>query len=291
MARHKFTRQLEQVQHEQYAPLRYTAWDWAALTSYGTEAKIYGLAKEPSRWSIGLLMKSSRDAQLDAVKLFKDGALIMHKIVSDNDLSKAGKERRALDTLAAAAAQMGESVKKMDDDLADIFDKLKAGMLPVEPLAPGDMIGELRDQEVRRYLLDTEAQDRLNLLAEMAKGKHPALVAAVLRSPSPLLSGLKPEQVIRLEGAGIAAVYANDLRAVKEMIDAREDARVTCSRSANQLAAIGGLRAQEPAVTRLLQGAFMPSPVVAEFREWLSQIPVDLYPEAAEQAADAEQAA
>lgn len=276
----------EQVSVEQVV-MRYPIRDWAPLFEYVIRG-LRGLRPgEVASWPVGKLLRPAQDAQLFAIDLFRQEAPGLIAITRNPDLVARAKDRQARERLDLALDNFQTRLNEITEKLTEIATNARAWMVAVTPLSGGDVVGEMRDAEIRRWLQAHNAKDRFDIMSDMIKGEHPALVNAVLRGPDPIISGLKPEQVKRLDAAGIAANHADDIRALAVMVDAMEDARITMSRSARALAVAGNLAVKHSDLGQRINTMFMPAPVVGEFRAWLSSIPVDNHPVGSEEREEA----
>lgn len=262
-------RQLETVTQGLHN-VHYTAWDWAAFN----EVRITGMrdVAQSGPWSPGRLLESSRDLQLDAIRAFTEYAGSLDTIRKDNDLTKQAKERRTSETLERLVAALSNAFEQAVADMEALEQNARAGMLPYAPLAAGDVVGAMQDQEIRAFLRDAGEAERRKLTDAMSRGEHPAMLAAALRGPDALLSGMTDIQRRQIEGAGIAAQFGESAEYLKLMVAAHDDARITAHRVLHGLAKVADL-GTNTLLVRSIDQSLAKAEVVPRLMDWLKGIP------------------
>jgi len=270
------TRGLQTVQGGDFHTINITRPDWELLLDYqivGAQGLVPG---QRSRWDIGrYFTRPAHDLWTAAVSEYERVAPQIDAIRQNPDLHDDGKARRALEIIQPVIDALEAKEAKMNAEIADLVQMAPKALQPVQPLADKDVMGEMRDQEIRTFLHRAGSGERSKLLGEMVKGSHPELTAAVLRAPSYLVTGFSELETQRLEKAGIAAAHADDIEALDALRLAFDDARTAALRAVKGLAEILGtlqLRQGSP-LSRKIEPAFKKNFDLETFHEWLKSIP------------------
>ena len=254
--------------------VRYVIPDWEALILIGSQSEYLNITKNPTqgnRFNIGGMMREARNLQIGAIAAFQAMAPQLDKIQRNPDYTRQAKERLAGELMEALLPQL--NTEEMDKKLSSLFQIMRDGVFPVLPNPVGDVIAEMRDQEIRGFLANMKPDDKKVVFAEMINGEHPELVAAAMRGSSPITSGMKPSDIKRLTGAAIAGKYSEDLHFALELIYITNVVRVTALRVFESLLTICNLRAL-PKFARMTDKAFPQNQELAEFREWCRSFPL-----------------
>lgn len=160
-----------------------------------------------------------RVAQIDGEKLSLQAA---------GKLTPAGIKEKLAESFAELAKAHAADRQEIERELADavaLTDQI--ALRGVQKLEPGDAVGELRDQELRRWWREQDAETKAALLTEMQEGKHPAMASALLRGHE-LITGLLPERRTLLQNALLPLEQKQQLENVRNRIK-----RLQCALEAN----------------------------------------------------------
>lgn len=246
--------------------------DWDLLLEY----KVKGILVrgERANWDIGrYFARSAYQLWTAAESAYRETAPKIHAIRNDIDLNHQGKNRRALELLEPVIQNLEHLEGEMNQDIVSLVEQAPKSLSPVQPLADKDLMGFMRDQEIRTFLSNANDKTRRSLHAEMLKGERPSLTAAVLRAESYVITGFSEKEVQRLEKAGIAAAHGEDIEALDQLRLAYDDARTAALRVVRGLAEIIGPLEQGAPLARRFEPSFQKNPNLDALDEWLRSIP------------------
>lgn len=148
------------------------------------------------------------------------------------ELAKEGRRDRAeIERQIAAARERADSI----------------AMRAVPKLEPADAVGELRDQELRRWYLAQDAETRQNLLAQMGAGEHPGLAVALLRG-EPVIVGMVHERREQLRDVLLSPKDHEQLelvRAAEKRLEAALGANLAADQALRRHAGLTGSEARQ----------------------------------------------
>jgi hypothetical protein len=114
----------------------------------------------------------------------------------------------------------------------------------VPPIKESDSVSELRDQELRRYWLGLNSEERSQLHADMETGKHRDLAVALLRGPE-VVAGLLSARRQRMYDALVPETRRAEAETIK-LKAARFEAAHRALRAGNEAARLhAGLQPAE----------------------------------------------
>jgi hypothetical protein len=96
---------------------------------------------------------------------------------------------------------------------------LQKELQAVKPLAGDDLMGFMRDSELRQVLREMESKEKTALIIDLHHMKQPELCNAILRA-NPLCSGLTTDQYDRLAFSRTAAEATDIIASVSSMLSA-----------------------------------------------------------------------
>lgn len=105
------------------------------------------------------------------------------EVENDVTLSKVGRDRRLAPLREAAKAGLARGMTEVAEFYATAYAAEERALKP-PALAPGDLVGAIRDWELRSALTAAKGPDRAKLIGELANNEH--LLAAVIRAPIPI---------------------------------------------------------------------------------------------------------
>lgn len=247
---------------------------WAAMLEYSIPG-VYGLVpKEKATWQIGrYFVRPAYDMWAYAVDAFLETAPKIEAIRANPDLNPQGKNRRAVELITPVLERLQQYETDMNTQIATLVEMAPQVLRPVKPLADGDVMGFMQDQEIRNFLRGGGGKGSKQLLTEMIKGEHPELTSAALRAPSYALTGYSKQEVDRLANAGIAAAHGEDVEVLDDLRLAFDDSRTAALRVVNALAEIIGPLEKGTPLARRLDPAFKPNENLPIFKQWLESIP------------------
>lgn len=125
------------------------------------------------------------EAEADAVEVIRN----------DPDLNEAAKNRRARDaanrdTLTAFTRRTA----MISEQAENILNYLKTKLAPVAPLAEGDVVGFMRDSELRNVFRSLDGAAKEKLMVAMYAGNQTDLCDALLRGNA-ICSGVTDSQL------------------------------------------------------------------------------------------------
>ena len=150
------------------------------------------------------------EAEADAVEVIRN----------DPDLNEAAKNRRARDaanrdTLTAFT----RSTAMISEQAENILNYLKTKLAPVAPLAEGDVVGFMRDSELRNVFRSLDGAAKEKLMVAMYAGNQADLCDALLRGNA-ICSGVTDSQLERLTFARIATDNGAVIKSVSNLVKA-----------------------------------------------------------------------
>ncbi|HDU8103737.1 TPA: hypothetical protein RGL32_005562, partial [Klebsiella pneumoniae] len=150
------------------------------------------------------------EAEADAVEVIRN----------DPDLNEAAKNRRARDaanrdTLTAFT----RSTAMISEQAENILNYLKTKLAPVAPLAEGDVVGFMRDSELRNVFRSLDGAAKEKLMVAMYAGNQTDLCDALLRGNA-ICSGVTDSQLERLTFARIATDNGAVIKSVSNLVKA-----------------------------------------------------------------------
>ncbi|MCU6369356.1 hypothetical protein [Enterobacter quasiroggenkampii] len=152
--------------------------------------------------------------------LVEDEADKIEAIHYDPDMRDEAKIRRKLE------AANPERLKAFSTGAANIskrceiiLDYLQKELQPVKPLAEDDLMGFMRDNELRQVIRGMGGKEKTALVISLHKQKMPEVCDAILRA-NPLCSGLTTDQYERLAFTRTAAEATDVISSVADMISA-----------------------------------------------------------------------
>lgn len=141
-------------------------------------------------------------------------------------LTDAGIKEKLAESFGALAKEHTEDLQEIERELADAHTLADSiALRGVEKLQAGDAVGELRDQELRRWWAEQDADRKAALLAAIQEGQHPALAAALLRG-NELVTGLLPERRALMHSALLPLAQKGQLESVRNRINRLQSARL-----------------------------------------------------------------
>jgi hypothetical protein len=120
-----------------------------------------------------------------AARILTKRAALVAKVQSDERLSDAAKIEDVAKIDDEARASFAQ-VKSEADALIAEFDDADARESVPPPLAPGDSVGALLDREDRDEVRKLDREGQTELAKALLDGKHPDILASLLRSRWPL---------------------------------------------------------------------------------------------------------
>lgn len=211
------------------ANLHYSEYDHSAI-----ESRIFIVKNsegQRSYWPAGKLMKQVRALQTQALESFKDIGEEVLSIRANSDLNEAAIERMGKESINVMTDKLTQTMQAAAADMLTLAKGVKAGFVPVTPRASDNVVGFLADQELRAMLRSMKVDERSELINQAKRGDQPQIVEAILRA-NPMISGVSREAAAGLERAGIAALYAEDIRDIRMMLDVFDDTLATTSQAA-----------------------------------------------------------
>lgn len=184
-----------------------------------------------SHWPAGKLMKQVRALQTEALESFQDIGEEVLGIRANADLNEAAIERMGKERITSMTDRLAKVMHAAAADMLTLASGVKAGFVPVTPRASDDVVGFLADQELRTMLRGMKPDARADLINQAKRGDQPQIVEAILRA-NPMLSGVSREAAAGLERAGIAALYAEDIKDLRLMLEVFDDTLATTSQAA-----------------------------------------------------------
>jgi hypothetical protein len=146
------------------------------------------------------------------------------------ELSEKGIEARMKDRVNGVLADFREARRTTLNQVRVRLAEEHAAMRGKLRREPGDVVGELSDQERRAFLRSLKGDDRLKVLQEMMEGRRPELATAALRSEREL-SGLSDTAFANLQQKSMEAAnpalwkaLQEDERALQQVVDAIDTA-------------------------------------------------------------------
>ena len=145
---------------------------------------------------------------------------LLEVIRNDPDLNEQAKNRRANeiknpDTLKAFT----RGVAAISAQAVNILSYLQNRLAPVRPLDEADILGFMRDSEMRLAFANMDRQSRERMLLSMHNGKNQELAKAILRA-HPICSGLETNQLKNLAFSRITAENSDVISSVYELVEA-----------------------------------------------------------------------
>lgn len=174
------------------------------------------------RWRAGGSMSAAGRLQDAALLAFSEAGNAIIKVKADTDLTPEAKSRRVIAAADAYVNQVGPIVKELNAGMASLAETAPRMLSAVQPLKEGDMVGELRDQELRAFMRSASQSERQKIVMAMNRGEHEELTAAVMRGPA-IVSGLNSETVDSLNRAGIATSYRASINELHNLLMVRDD--------------------------------------------------------------------
>jgi hypothetical protein len=237
--------------------VHYTAHDWDDITATT-------ITSTGTKWPVGGIFRAARDLQATAVHDFGEAGKAITKIMSDKDLTREAKQRKAKEALDQYADGIEKERAKLAESVKGLGEAMRSHFSPTKPLEKGDAVGVAMDAELRSILRGMEPMERSRLINEAREGKHPELTAAILRAPA-LASGLPPSVVESLRNAGIAASFGQDIQTIRQLIMVGDDVLRTTTKAAETLQKMSGVT--HPAFGRLSADP------ASDAREWINSLP------------------
>ncbi|WP_148863274.1 hypothetical protein [Marinobacter fonticola] len=210
--------------------LNYTEYDWPSITGAQLETP-QGI------WRAGGNLNAARRLQEAALLAFNNSGEAIGNVKSDSDLTPEAKSRRVLASAEQYFNSVAPVVSELSNGMASLAEAAPRMLSAVKPLKETDVVGELRDQELRSFLRTLGPGERQKLVLAMGKGEHSELTAAVLRGPS-IVSGLTDDTVKSLNRAGIATSYRDSVTALHTLLMVRDDVIRTAIAGADLLGQI-----------------------------------------------------
>ncbi len=209
--------------------LHYTDHDWATLKAL--------VITTTAKWPAGRNIAPAEEVQNATLLQFTEQGEAIIKVQQNGDLTPEAKSRYTMNAADAYVSVVGKAVARLNEGMASLADAAPRMLSGVAPLERGDLVGEMRDQELRAIMRGTAGNDRKALMMEINKGDQPSLAAAILRG-APIASGLTTSSLESIRRAGVLASYHEELYQLRDLLLVRDDVIRTAIAGVDALAAI-----------------------------------------------------
>ncbi|WP_252090317.1 hypothetical protein [Pseudomonas sp. MWU13-3659] len=218
--------------------ITYPAIDWEQIGSM--QLRVNDGHGQPGTWDASFAVKAARLAEEKVLALAVTAGADLQALKDDKDLNHQAKARRAGEIGNRFHVQSESMVTELDSAAGRVLSESHELLSPVKQLQQGDVVGELKDQEVRAYVRSLTLQDRNELIARAAQGLSPQITQAILRG-LPELSGVSQSAQDRLELSGIAANHSPEILKLRELATAFSSVLITVSQAGRAVLAASGI--------------------------------------------------
>ncbi|MEA3250553.1 MAG: hypothetical protein U9Q35_03080 [Pseudomonadota bacterium] len=206
--------------------LHYTDYDWSKLTGFTIQTD--------GRWPAGQNIRPAEKLQNATLLAFDRVGNAIIAATNNDDLTPEAKARRVTEAAETYFTDLEPIIKELAKGMATLAEAAPRALDAVRPLDKGDVVAELRDQELRALMRGVGSQERQKLMIAMNKGEQPELVAAVLRGPG-VASGLDDKARESLRRVGIVASHHEALLDLRALLMTRDDVVRTAIAGADSL--------------------------------------------------------